>query len=201
MRIFMSKTVMYGFTFFFDQFAIVLQTSEDEDMTSTTRRIMSMGRKIAGIYGQIDNTSSKDTDTEPNFDVIINRYVNLDFSVITDSILAVIELLIYSALEKYNIAYAGVFDVQGRQIKGNVPESHAKKIGNQLSEGTLKSSVDIVPTTLLVDGHDAQLLKVQYLTVVAAPYRDSSRLPATQAVGEMADTLRDAITKLNTTSK
>ena len=186
---------------FFDQFVIILQTTEDEDRTSITRRIISMGRAIARIYSQIDSTSSKETTTNSDFDAIVNRYVTLDFSAMTDSLLAVIELLIYSALEKFNIAYAGVFDVQGRQIKGNVPERHVRIIGTQLSEGTLKSSVDIVPSTLLVDGHEAQLLKVKYLTAVAAPYRDSSRLPATRAVGEMAESLRDAITKLNTTSK
>jgi hypothetical protein len=179
---------------------VVLQTTENEDMASAKRRIISMGKAIAGVYGAVEN-ALEDNKKGRVFDAIVDRYVQMDFSILTDSLLAVMELIIYSALEKYNIAYAGVFNVEGRQIKGNVPENHVRKIKAQLSEGTLKPSVEIVPSTTVIDGYDVQLLKVQYLTVVAAPYRDSSRLPATRAVGEMADALRDVITKLNTTSK
>jgi hypothetical protein len=182
---------------FFNQFVVVLETSKDEHKTSTTRRIISMGKAIASNFGELRDMKLK----SDSFDEIADRYVKMDFTIITESLLAVMELLTYNALEKYNISYAGVFDAQGRQIKGNAPDNHARKIGSQISQGTLKSSVDIVPLTQLIDGHEVQLLKVHYLTVVAAPYRDSSRLPATRAVSEMADSLRDVITKLSTTAK
>jgi hypothetical protein len=186
---------------FFEQFVIVLQTTEDENRTSTKRRIVSMGRTIASVSGGLERTWIDDSDLTQDFDAIVDRYVTLDFTTITDSLLAVVELAIYSALEKYNIAYAGVFNAQGQQIKGNVPVNHAREIGLQVHQGTLKPAVDIVPSTVLIEGHEVQLLKVQYLTVVAAPYRNSSRLPATKAVGEMAESLRDAISKLNKTAK
>ena len=182
---------------FFEQFAVVLETSNDENKTSTTRRIISMGKSIASGSGGLGNS-------KPNssfFEEITDRFVKMDFSIITDSLLAVMELLTFTALEKYNVAYAGVFDAQGRQIKGNTPDSHVRKIGIQISQGILKPSMDVVPSTLAIDGYEVQLLTVQYLTVIAAPYRDSSKIPATRAVGEMAETLKDAINKLNTTSK
>lgn len=182
---------------FFEQFVVVLETSKDENKYSTKRRILSMGKTIASNFGELGASKQK----SDQFDKIADRYVKMDFSIVTDTLLAVMELLTYTALEKYNIAYAGVFDAQGRQIKGNAPENHARKIGIQVSQGTIKPSVDVVPLTVEVDGHEVQLLTVQYLTVVAAPYRDSSKIPATQAVGEMAEGLRDALTKLNTTSK
>jgi hypothetical protein len=191
---------MWAFVFF-DQFVVVLETTKDNSRTTIQRRIISMGRTIASIYGGLERTQIGDSNLIPDFDSIVDRYVELDFSGITDSLLAVIELLTYSVLERYNIAYAGVFDVQGRQIKGNVPENHVRKIRKQLSHGTLKPSVDMVPSTLQVDDYKIQLFKVQNFTVVAAPYKDSSRLSATRAVGEMAEALRDAIKKLNKTAK
>jgi hypothetical protein len=184
---------------FFDQFVIVLETSSDEDKTSTTRRIISMGRTLASKHTGLESTES--TETTIDFAAIVDRYIELEFAAISEALLAVMELITYTALEKYNIAYAGIFNAQGQQIKGNIPENHARKIGVQVSQGTIKPSVDVVPWTAQIDGYEAQLLTVQYLTVVAAPYRDSSKLPATRAVGEMAESLRDALMKINTTSK
>ena len=62
-----------------------------------------------------------------------------------------------------------------------------------ITNGTIKFSVDIVPTAMKIRGYTLQLLKVQSLTVATASHKDGKRISATQAASEIGQFLDEAM--------
>ncbi len=178
---------------FFDDFAVVLETTEEEELAQLKRKSVSLGMTLAHSYGNlipIWNGSMGDID---EIDAIVDHFVMLDISDPSKKQIKAIESVIMDTLESSNLAYVGVFDAIGNMVSGNIPENHLEEIRPEITRGVIKPAAEIVPTAIEIRGYDVQMLRVQSFTVVAAAHRDESKISATQAVGDMAHALSSTL--------
>jgi hypothetical protein len=171
---------------FFNSFAVVLLTTPDEANPHLKMRMMSLGKAITMTYGGLMTSWSGDMGQIADMDDLVDSYVRMEIGRPSEELTAAIEKLVDASLESHTVAYAGVFDAAGDMIHGTVPESHATIIQSEISRGTVKPGVDIVPTVITIEGHEVCILRVQSYTVVAASYRDESRLTTSKAASEIA---------------
>ncbi|MHA1771891.1 MAG: hypothetical protein ACTSYL_11710 [Candidatus Thorarchaeota archaeon] len=178
---------------FFETFAVALEGTPDERVDWLKRRALSLGRHIVEQFsGTFSTWPGNPADIE-GFNKAIDNYVLLDLAIQAEKILEKVEVNVDNILTKYPVAYAGVFDALGNMIGGNIPEDHIATIRTEILHDSVKSSIDLVPTTINVKGYDVHAIRVKTLTAVAAPYRQGSKLAAVQAVGDLAHLLEETI--------
>ena len=176
---------------FFDSFVIVFRTTQDEDLSSLSRRMVALGRELASTLGSVLKIWSGNMGEIEGMDDLVDKYVKLDLES-SDEMLPVIDSILNEAFSNHDLAYAGVIDASGDMLAGNIPENHLSVIQGELIHEAVKPSTDIVPMAMDVLGYDVQILRVHSLTVVAAPHKDGSKLGAKTAVSEIAQTLSES---------
>ncbi|TXT56105.1 MAG: hypothetical protein BAJATHORv1_30491 [Candidatus Thorarchaeota archaeon] len=178
---------------FFDSFSVVLTTKKEDDLDNARKKAISLGSAIAKGFGELIRVWTGDIGEIDEIDVLVRRYLRFDLTGPDPSTIDVISELVDTVLENHRVAYVGVFDSQGTMVCGNVPQSHMDKITREIVKGTIKPSTDIVPTVVKVRGYQVQLLKVRSMTIAVSGYKESGRLDAVKAIGEIAHSLNDAL--------
>jgi hypothetical protein len=176
---------LWGFLFL-DSFVFVFLTQREDNLSTMKKMILSLGKEISGSYGDTINQWSGSISDFEGIDNLSDRYLSWDLGAPSKKELKVFTKLVDAVLEKGNIAYAGIIDAKGNMIVGNVPDSHVIVIKNELSDDAIDPSRALVPTSIEIQGHLVQLLRVRSLTIVAASYPDAGRFPAVKAVDEIA---------------
>ncbi|MFW9908460.1 MAG: hypothetical protein ACFFEF_07785 [Candidatus Thorarchaeota archaeon] len=184
--------VLWVYTFF-ESFAVALQTTEDEDIASLSRRMASLGRELAHSFGKVLRIWSGDMGEIEGMDDLVDKYITLDFDISRDSMAPILDSVVDHALLNYDLAFAGVIDAKGNMLSGNIPENHLSYIQDKLLREAIKPSIDVVPTDLTILGYDIQMLRVHSLTVIVAPHRDGSRVGAKTAISEIAQSLSESL--------
>ena len=124
-----------------------------------------------------------------DIDDLIDQYIAVNLGPPTKGLLKKIEKQINGALLKPEIAFAGVFDANGKMIEGNIPPAHLFRIEVEISQGVIKPIMDIVPTSVNSGDYKLQMLGVNSLTVVVASQSNESTLRAVSVVAEIAHAL------------
>ena len=177
---------------FFEMFAVVVSTTEGEDIPPLRKRMISLGKAFAKSYGHIIASWSGDMGDIEGVDTLVERYMRLSLDLGSD-ILSKIENLVNTILENYDVAYAGVFDAGGDLLSGDIPDSHIQSIRDEIAIEGINSGVDIMPHAIDIQGHSVQMLRVSSLSIAVAAYRDESRMAAAKAVSEIAQALHEAM--------
>ncbi|NHI82746.1 MAG: hypothetical protein EAX81_00395 [Candidatus Thorarchaeota archaeon] len=177
--------LLWGFLFF-DAFVFVFLGKAEDNFSTTKKMFLSLGKEISSSYGDIINSWSGSISDFEDINALVDRYVNWDLGAPSKKELKIFAELIDSVLERHDVAYAGIIDARGSMLVGNIPENHVLSIKNELSDDAIAPSRDLVPTSIEIQGHEVQLLRVQSLCIVAASYPDTGRFPAVKAVDEIA---------------
>ncbi len=177
---------------FFESFVVVMRVTTDEDLTSLSRRMVALGREIAQTFGRVMGIWSGDMGEIDGMDDIVDQFVSLDLKP-SDEIRPIIDAALDRIFVNHELAYAGVIDITGEMLGGNIPEDHLSLIQEQLAHESVKASTDVVPTTIEVQGYDVQILRVHALTVAAASHKDGSKVGAKTAVSVIAQSLSESI--------
>ncbi|MBD3405653.1 MAG: hypothetical protein GF411_05925 [Candidatus Lokiarchaeota archaeon] len=191
----LGQNGMVYFFVFYESFSLVLGAKKDCDMGTVRKKAISLGTSIAKGFGELLRVWNGDIGEIAEIDVLVSRYLRFDLTLPDPATQDVIISLVNETLENHQVAYVGIFDAKARMISGNVPANHMKRIAREITTGTVKPSADIVPTTIKVRGYLVQLLKVRSMTVAVAGYKESGRLGAVQAIGELAHALNDTLSK------
>ncbi len=178
---------------FFESFTILVLSSTNEDITALSRKMVALGRHIAHNFGKIIHIWHGSMSPIEGMDDLVNNYVNSDLLPSEAELLPKIENLLDRALENSGLAYAGVIDAGGRMLAGNIPESHLSYIREEIVHQSVSPSTEVVPKSYDVLGYSVQVLRVQSLTVIGAPYKDSSKIGATTVVSEIAQSLTETL--------
>jgi hypothetical protein len=179
---------------FFESFAIVLLASKEEDKTALGSRMLSLGKAIIKSMGDVIDFWNGDMTSLSDLDALVARYVELDLTMPDEDTIEVIEGLVNWVMENPQVAYAGVLDVGGRMIRGNLPEAYIPHVERAVLEGGVGPVMDVVPTRIHVKDHVLQVFRISTLAVVVASQSDSSNMTAIKLAGEMAYTLNEALT-------
>ncbi len=177
---------------FFEMFAVVVLTTEDEDIPRLRKRMLSLGKAFSNSFGHLIASWSGDMDDIEGVGALVERYMRLDLDLGND-ILSKIESLVNTILESYDVAYAGVFDAGGDLLSGDIPESHIPSIQDEIAVAGINSGVELMPHAVDIQGHSVQMLRVSSLSIAVAAYRDESRMAAAKAVSEIAQALHEAM--------
>ncbi|MFW9921102.1 MAG: hypothetical protein ACFFED_15985 [Candidatus Thorarchaeota archaeon] len=178
---------------FFESFTILVLVSNDEDVTALSRKMVALGRHIAQNYGKIITIWHGSMSPIEGMDALVGNYINSDLLPSDAELVPTIEIMLDRALENSGLAYAGIIDASGRMLAGNIPKNHLANIWDELIHESVAPSTDIVPTTYDVLGYSVQVLRVQSLTVIGAPHKDGSKIGATTAVSEIAQSLSEVL--------
>jgi len=173
----------------FDSFVLVMEARSGESQSELKRRATSLGKTLVRSFGEIISHWSGDMGDVEGLAGLVDEYATMDLSMPSRNTLEGIGRIVDAILETHDVAYVGVLDSMGRMIGGNVPETHLSDIKSEIEKYAVGTSVDVVPKAIDVDKHLVQMLKVQSLTVVAASYKEESKLNAIRAVGELANSL------------
>ncbi len=176
---------------FFNNFVLISLSNNDADLIDLKSIMLSIGRSLSIRFGEIISTWSGSMSEIFDVDMMIEQFLAVNLDPLTKKLRKKIEQLVTKALEKPEIAYAGIFDSKGKMIEGNLPEMHLFRIEIEISQGSIKPVMDIVPTSVSSGDHRLQMLQVNTLTVVAASHESESSLPAVGVVGEIAHALND----------
>ncbi|NWF96038.1 MAG: hypothetical protein HXY34_07820 [Candidatus Thorarchaeota archaeon] len=174
---------------FLENFSLVIEATSDESPAALKKKAMSLGRAMARGYGPIVASWSGQLQDVTGLEELVDDYVQMDLQLPLDKSVPAIEEAITEILQKHDVAYVAVLDAQGQMIGGNVPDAHLRMIREWLTTGTLRTSMDLVPSALEISGYSVQTLRVRGLTAVAASYRGSSRMAATRAVSELGQAI------------
>ncbi|MFW9912116.1 MAG: hypothetical protein ACFFEU_06580 [Candidatus Thorarchaeota archaeon] len=179
---------------FFENFAVILFTTFDENEVGLKKMMMSLGRAISNQFGGLISSWTGNIGEFEGMDLLVDRYVTIDLEHPPNAILDNAEKLMNAVLEDHEIAYVGLLDARGELLRGNIPENHLSGIeAEMMANGEIRPVADMVPTGVEIMGYSVQLLRVQSLTVAVAAHRDESRLAAIKAVSEIADDLNRAL--------
>ncbi|UCE10017.1 MAG: hypothetical protein JSW61_13760 [Candidatus Thorarchaeota archaeon] len=178
---------------FFESFAVILLASKDENKTVLSSRMLSLGKAIIKSMGDVINFWNGDLTSLGDIDALVARYVELDLTRPNEDVIEVIEGLVNWVMENPEVAYAGVLDVSGRMIRGNLPEAYIPQVERVVLEGGVGVAMDIVPTRIHVKDHILQVFRINTLAVVVAAQSDSSNMTAIKLASEMAYTLNEAL--------
>ena len=176
---------------FFHSFALVAVSDNHENIADLKNVVQSMGRSIALRFGEMITSWSGSMSEIVDIDELIDQYIAVNLGPPSEKILKKIEKQINKALLKPEIAFAGVFDASGRMIEGNIPLTHLFRIEVEISQGSIKPVMDIVPTSVNSGDYKLQMLRVNSLTIVVASQANESSLRAIAVAGEIAHTLYD----------
>jgi hypothetical protein len=174
---------------FFRSFVLVAVSDKHENLVSLKNVIHSIGRSIAMKFGDIFVSWGGSLSEIIDINELIDLYITVNLEPPQGKILKKIEKQINKALSKPEIAFAGVFDASGKMIQGNLPATHLFRIEIEISQGTIKPVIDIVPTSVNSGDYKLQMLRVNSLTVVIASQVNESHLRAIAVAGEIAHTL------------
>ncbi|MDF1539963.1 MAG: hypothetical protein P1Q69_13785 [Candidatus Thorarchaeota archaeon] len=177
---------------FFESFVVVMRVTPDEEIASLSRRMVALGREIVHTFGRVMKIWSGNMGEIEGMDDLVDSFVELDLKS-PDEMLPIIDSVLDAVFANHELVYAGVIDITGEMLSGNIPESHLSLIQEQLLHESVKPSTDVVPTTIEVQGYDVQILRVQSLTVAAASHKDGSKVGAKTAVSAIAQSLSDSI--------
>jgi hypothetical protein len=180
---------------FFDRFAIVLKSKNPTAETTLKKMVLSIGRDIARNYGSTIASWSGDFGEVEGFDSLVRSYARMDFLMTNPHMEHTLQVTIDRILESYPVAYAGVLNVLGDMVRGNIPEEHLSHLRGEILNDTLHIDAEMVPTTLQVFDYDVQVLGVGAFTIAVAPYRGDGRIQAVQAAGDIAHTLESLLDK------
>ncbi|MHA1248175.1 MAG: hypothetical protein ACTSPE_12680 [Candidatus Thorarchaeota archaeon] len=171
---------------FFESFAVVVEATKDGPVEWLKRTVYSVGKDILRNFSGVISAWPGDISDVEGISDVIDGYARFGMRPLDESTVHGIESLIDDVLSRYEIAYAGVFGPLGEMIAGNVPHRHTEIISEEILRGAIRPSVDLVPTSVDIDGYRVRLLQARALTAVAAPYRHGSDIKAVQAVSELA---------------
>ncbi|MHA1634154.1 MAG: hypothetical protein ACTSW8_05230 [Candidatus Thorarchaeota archaeon] len=174
---------------FFNSFVVVSLSSKDTKMNDLKNMMLSIGRHLSLKFGEIITSWSGSMSEIIDIDELIDQYLAVNLGPPTKKLQKKIERLIHKTLLKPEIAFAGIFDANGKIIEGNIPETHLFRIEVEISQGSITPVMDIVPTSVSSGDYKLQMLRVNSLTVVAASHENESTMRAVAAVGEIANTL------------
>ncbi len=180
---------------FFESFAVIFLSTLDDSHAELERRMISIGKSVAQSYGRVIETWNGDMDDIEEMGDLIDRFVLMDMALPGKRTMTRIEKLVNKTLENSEVSYVGIFDAQGTMISGNVPDTHITQIQTLLEGGTVRHTVEMVPTELKLRQHRLHMLTVQSLTVVVGTFRADSRVRAIGIVADVAQTLTDIISK------
>ncbi len=174
---------------FFESMSVVFLMPAGTDFSAEKKMMQSLGKEIAASYGDFVNAWSGSIGDFEGIDTLADRFVLWDLGGPTKGEMTKIGKAVDKALEKFNVAYAGVVDATGEMLTGNIPENHLQSIVTEISNDSIAPSREMVPTSITVHEHVVHLLRVRSLVVVAASYPDAGRFPALKAVDDIAHKL------------
>ncbi len=177
----------------FESFAIVVEATAEEPLEWLGRRIITLGKEIARTNARVIASWSGGPLTGSDLSDLLDRYIHFGASNPSPDMVRQIETLVSNALAEQNVVYIGVFDAAAEMIAGNVPENHIAHLRPHIVGGTARPGMDIVPTTVEIDGYSVQLIRIHSLTVVAAPYPSDSHLHAARVVADLANSINKVI--------
>lgn len=180
---------------FFEEFAVIMFTTFDENQVALKQMMVSLGRAISNQFGDLISSWSGNIGEVEGIDSLVDRYIGMDLEVPPDEILEKAEAFLNKALENHEIAYVGLFDSKGHLLRGNVPESHIYGIETEIAAGIIRPVAGMVPISIDIMGHAVQMLKVKQLAVAVASYPDGARLVAVKTVSEIADALDQLLSR------
>ncbi len=181
---------------FFKRFAIVFLTRGDGAVPVIAKKMLAIGKELARDYGHI--LPSWDGDLSALTDVarMVDSIVMMDTDWVTDDVVRAAEEVVDHALEYGEVSYVGVFDMHGRMLQGNVPESHLLRIRAAIDQLVPSGATGVVPVELGIGEFRAYLLRVRWLTVVIATHRSARRVRVMSVAGELAQMLDRAVAQL-----
>ena len=178
---------------FFHQFVLVVNSAQGLHIAPMKNMILTLGKTLMLQYGDSIRSWSGSMSEIVDLDSLIDEYVSVALENPSESLLDTIDELLDSAMEHHEISFTGVFDSSGTMLRGNVPESHLFRLQVEISQGTIKPIMDIVPTSVSSGEHKVQMLRVKSLTIAVASDPSESTLHAMSLVGELAHTLNELL--------
>lgn len=186
---------------FFENFAIIMLTTEKEDMAALNTRMLAIGRAIARTLGSVIQSWTGDMSEIDGLETLVTRYVSMDFDPPPKKITRLADKLVNKTLENPDVAYVGVLDASGEMMSGNLPDSILAEIEDELVTGKFGAEMDLVPSTIQIRDYKLQIFRVNSLTVVIASHADVSTMTAVRLAGEIAHSLNKALAKLGKSAK
>ncbi len=174
---------------FFHSFILVSLSDKSDNSADLRNVLLSMGRSIAHKFGDMITSWSGSMSEIVDIDTLIDQYISVNLGPPSKKLLKKIDTQVNKALMKPEIAFVGVFNANGKMIHGNIPETHLFRIEVEVSQGSIKPVMDIVPTSVSSGDYKLQMLRVNSLTVVVASQNTESTLRAVSVVGEIAHSL------------
>jgi hypothetical protein len=105
---------------FFENFAVILFTTFDENEIALKKMMMALGRAISSQFGGLISSWSGNIGEFEGMDSLVDRYVGIDLELPSDAILDGAYKLMNNALEDHEIAYVGLLDARGNLLRGNI---------------------------------------------------------------------------------
>jgi hypothetical protein len=171
---------------------VVAHSESDSHLSHLKHILLSLGRTLAVKFGGMINSWNGSMSDIVDIDELIDQYLSVNLGPPTKKLKKKLERLIHKALLKPEIAFAGIFDSNGKLIEGNIPETHLFRIEVEISQGSISPVMDIVPTSVNSGDYKLQMLRVNSLTVVAAAHENESTMRAVAVVGEIAHKLDES---------
>ncbi len=178
---------------FFGRFSVVLQSRYTAAQTTLKKLVLSIGHAIVRHYGSTIASWSGDFGDVEGFDSLIESYTSIDLLKTNRHVESRLQETLDRVLESYPVAYAGVLNIVGEMVSGNVPEDHLSHIREEILGETFHLEPDMVPTTLQVFGYDVQVMGVGTYTIAVAPYLGDGIIQAMQAASEIAHAFESLI--------
>jgi hypothetical protein len=178
---------------FFYSFVLVAYSPQGQHIAPMKSMLLALGRSLLSQYGDTIRSWSGSMSEIVDLDSLIDYYTSVSLSTPSESLLDSIDELIDSAMEHQEISFVGVFDSSGKMLRGNVPEAHLFRLEVEISQGAIKTVMDIVPTCVSSGDHKVQMLQVNMLTIAVAADPSESALHAVSLVGEIAHSLNELL--------
>ncbi len=178
---------------FFQSFVLVAHSSQGRHIAPMKNMMLALGRNLMSQYGDTIRSWSGSMSDIVDLDSLVDEYTSVSLADPGEALLSSIDKLVDSAMEHPEISFVGVFDSSGKMLRGNVPESHLFRLEVEISQGSIKPIMDIVPTSVSSGEHKVQMLRVNMLTVAVAAAPSESNLHAVSLVGELAYSLNELL--------
>jgi hypothetical protein len=178
---------------FFQSFVLVAYLPQVEHIALMKNMLLALGRSLMSQYGDVIRSWSGSMSEIGDLDGLVDDYTSVRLLPPSESLLDSFDRLIDSAMEHQEISFVGVFDSSGKMLRGNVPEAHLFRLEVEISQGSIKPVMDIVPTSVSSGYHQVQMLQVSMLTVAVAADPTESSLLAVSLVSELAHSLNELL--------
>jgi hypothetical protein len=178
---------------FFQSIALIALSQDGEHINSMKNMLLALGRSLSNQYGTLICSWSGSMSEISDVDSIVDQYFSLDLSSPDESLLKSIDEMIDAAMEHPEISFVGVFDSSGKMLRGNVPEAHLFRLEVEISQGSIKPVMDIVPTSITSGDHKIQMFRVNSLTIAVSADPSESTLHAISVIGEFAHSLHELL--------